>query len=287
MEHDAVVIDVMTPEDFAACHVAGAQNACIYEMVFPDRIAESIPGLHSEVVLYDATGAKRAAELAAERLTGIGYANVSILKGGLAAWRKAGLPVETGNPAVVEETPRNGMYQVDTGKSVLEWAGRNINNRHYGRIAIKSGELAINGAELTAGNLVLDMNSITNLDLQDSFWNGQLIRHLKSDDFFAVERFPTASFRLDGWKKVPGGAPEAPGGIATGELTVMDVTRPVKFPAMIAPQEPGVIKAHAFLDIDRTDWNVGYGSGKLYERLGMHLVHDIISLELFVLARMN
>jgi hypothetical protein len=52
----AVVVDVMTPEDFAACHLAGASNACVYEMVFLDRIAECAPGLETELIVYDETG---------------------------------------------------------------------------------------------------------------------------------------------------------------------------------------------------------------------------------------
>jgi rhodanese-related sulfurtransferase len=59
----AVVVDVMTPEEYAACHVAGAKNACVYEMVFLDHIAEQIPDRDAELIVYDATGTPRSAEL--------------------------------------------------------------------------------------------------------------------------------------------------------------------------------------------------------------------------------
>ena len=111
-----------------------------------------------------------------------------------------------------------------------------------------------------------------------------LIRHLLSDDFFAVERFPIASFKLTGWEVSADAAPEAPNGIATGDLTIKDVTRSISFPAIVASHEDGRIKAHALFDINRTLWNVCYGSCKLFERLGMHLVHDMITMELFVVA---
>ncbi len=283
---DAVVIDVMTPEDYASCHIAGAKSACIYEMVFLDRIAECVPDRNAKVVVYDASGTTRAAELARERLNMAGYGNVAILAGGLSAWRSAELPVETGDPADAAETVlKDGSYRIDVEKSSLEWIGRNLNNRHLGRIAIKEGTLFIQGGRLSGGSIVLDMDTISNLDLQDPAWRDMLHRHLKSDDFFAVERFPTASFRLTGWEAAEGASPEAPNGHASGELTIRDVTRPVSFPAIVAPQADGGIKAHAAFDIDRTLWNVCYGSGKLFERLGMHLVHDIISLELFISAR--
>lgn len=168
---------------------------------------------------------------------------------------------------------------------MLEWIGRNLNNRHFGRIAIKEGNLVIRGGRPSGGIVVLDMATITNLDLQDSAWRDLLTRHLKSDDFFAVERFPTSSFRLTGWEEAEGASPEARCGIAAGELTIRDVTRPISFSAIVSPQAHGSIKAHAAFDIGRTLWNVCYGSEKLFERLGMHLVHDIISLELFLLVR--
>jgi len=280
----AVVIDVMTPEDFAACHVAGAKNACIYEMVFLDRVAECVPERSTKLVVYDASGTTRSAEEARERLLRAGYHDVSILKGGLSAWRAAGLPVETG-----EQTPeaelKDGTYLIDTEKSIFEWIGRNLNNRHHGRIAIQSGEMTVQGGKLAAGGIVLDMNGITNSDLQDAGWRDMLIRHLKSDDFFAVARYPTASFRLTEWAAEAGAPPEAPNGAVSGDLTIRDVTRRISFQAIVAPQADGGIKAHAVFDFDRTLWNVCYGSGKLFERLGMHLVNDIITAELFIQAR--
>jgi polyisoprenoid-binding protein YceI len=72
-----------------------------------------------------------------------------------------------------------------------------------------------------------------------------------------------------------------------GLLTIRGKTRPLCFPAMVAAQADGILKAQASVDLDRTLWDVCYGSGKLYERLGMHLVNDLISLELFIAARVE
>lgn len=283
----AAVIDVMTPEEYAIRHVAGAKNACIYEMVFLDHIAEHVPGRDTELIVYDATGTTRSAELACERLLQAGYTHVSILSGGLAAWRDAGLPMEADQQAFVTEPElRDGTYRIDIEKSTLEWIGRNLNKRHYGSIAAQAGELVFASGKLSAGKIVLDMTTISNSDLQDPGWRDMLIRHLISDDFFAVERYPTASFTLNvnGWEAQAGASPEAPQGFVTGELTIKDVTRPISFPATVAPQHDGSIQAHAAFDIDRTLWNICYGSCRMFEHLGMHLVHDIISLELFVVA---
>ena len=67
----------------------------------------------------------------------------------------------------------------------------------------------------------------------------------RNDDFFAVKRFPTASFRLTGWEVQEGASPEAPNGIDTGNLTIRDVSRPISFPAIVAPQTDGGVKAHS------------------------------------------
>lgn len=282
----AVVIDVMTPEEYAIRHVAGAKNACIYEMVFLDHMAEQVPDRGTELIVYDATGTTRSAELARQRLLQAGYTHVSILAGGLAAWCDAGLPMEADQQALVAEVElRDGSYRIDIEKSSLEWIGRNLNKRHYGSIAVQAGELVVAGGKLSAGKIMLDMSTISNADLQDPGWRDMLIRHLLSDDFFAVARYPAASFTLNRWETQAGASPDAPQGIATGELTIRDVTRSISFPAIVAPQQDGSIQAHAAFDIDRTLWKVCYGSCRLFEHLGMHLVHDMISLELFVAAR--
>lgn len=280
----ALVVDIMTPEDFSACHVAGANNACVYEMVFLERVAEFATGKETKLVLYDKTGTTKTADEAREKLLRAGYGNVSILSGGLTAWRAAGLPVVTGEADTCETALLDGGYRIDTENSRLEWIGRNLNNRHFGRIDVRGGDLVIADGRLSAGNIVLDMNTISNLDLQDAFWRDMLITHLKSDDFFGVEHFPTASFTLTGWNEQEGASSEARNGFVTGELTIRDVSRRISFPAIVAPQLDGGIKAHTAFDIDRTLWNVNYGSSRLFERLGMHLVHDLISLELFVVA---
>jgi len=281
-----VVIDVLTPEDHAVCHIAGAHNACVYEIVFLDRVAEYVSDCETPIVVHDCTGTTRTAENAREKLIQAGYQSVFILSGGLSAWRSAGYPVEGSNPAGFAEISfHDGTYTIDLEKSRLEWIGRNLNNRHYGRIAIAGGELIVRNGFPTNGRVVLNMSSITDLDLQDDSLRELLNRHLKSDDFFAVDRFPTSLFELAGWKPLVEATPGAPNCTVTGSLTTKDIRRPVSFPAFIGPQEDGSIRAHVSFDIDRTLWNVLYGSGRLFDRLGMHLVHDFISLELFIVAK--
>ena len=281
----AVLLDVLPPEEYARRHLPGALNACIYEVVFLETVARLVPDRSTPIVVYDATGSTRASPLARERLVKAGYRDVSVLKGGLAAWAAAGYPLE---PAPGDE-PREPLlkdrtYRIDPEQSVLEWTGRNINNRHYGRITLAGGEIVIREGRLTSGTITLEMGSICNLDLRDEGYRGMLIAHLMSEDFFDVDRFPTATVTLSGWEAIAGATPGTPNYMVLGDLIIKGITREIRFPAVIAPQEDGSLKAQATVDFDRTLWNVDYGSGKLFERLGMHLVNDLISVELFIVA---
>jgi polyisoprenoid-binding protein YceI len=279
-----LVIDVLPPEVYAARHLPGACNACVYEIVFLEGVAGLAPDPAMSLVLYDASGTTMAAATAREKLLAAGYRDVLVLAGGLAGWYAAGFPVEPAAP-LPEPVLGDGIYRIDPSASVLEWIGRNFNNRHYGRIPFSGGDIVISGNELQRGEITLDMNGITNLDLQDDTYRQMLVNHLKSADFFAVDRFPTASISISGWQPLAGASPGRPDHTVQGELTIKGITRGITFPVAILLQEDGSIKAQTAFDIDRTDWNVTYGSGKLFEKLGMHLVHDRIDIELFIVAR--
>lgn len=280
-----LVIDVLPPEVYAGRHLPGACNACVYEMVFLEGVAGLAPEHATPIVLYDESGTTRAAATAREKLLAAGYWDVRTLIGGLAGWCAAGYPVEQAAAHQPEPVLKDGVYRLDPAASILEWTGRNFNNRHYGRIPFSVGEIVITDGELHGGKITLDMTGISNLDLQDETYRQMLISHLKSDDFFAVDRYPAASITLSGWQPIAGATPGTPDHTVQGELTIKGITREVKFPIAIAPQEDGSLKAQAAFDIDRTAWNINYGSGKLFEKLGMHLVHDRIDIELFIVAR--
>lgn len=280
-----LLIDILVPEEYAANHLPRALNACVYEMVFLDRMAELAPDRSRTVVIYDASGTTRAGATARDKLLAAGYRDVRILEGGLAGWCAAGYPLEQPGEPPREPQLLDGTYRIDAAASVLEWTGRNINNRHYGRIPVQGGAFTISGGELQEGGVTLDMTGITNLDLGDPNYRRMLVTHLKSDDFFDVARYPVAGMTLSGWEPLASASPGTPDHQLRGEMTIKDVTRPISVPVTVMPQEDGSIKVQAAFAIDRTDWNICYGSGKLFEKLGMHLVHDRIDIELFFVAR--
>jgi len=282
-DRQAVLIDVLPPEEYDCCHLPGAVNACVYEVAFLQRVGELVGNLTAPLVVYDATGTTLAAATAREKLLVAGYSDVRVLIGGLSGWSAAGYPL-AGDGLKPLPLLRDGSYCLAPDRSVLEWIGRNLNNRHCGRIAFAGGELAIAGGMLTGGSMTLNMQSISNLDLQDEGYRRMLVAHLRSEDFFAVDRYPLATISLKGWQQLAGATPGNANYTVSGELTIKDVTRTLFFPATVAPQEDGSIKAQAAFDLDRTLWNAGYGSGRLFERLGMHLVSDLITIELFIVV---
>ena len=281
----STLIDVMLPEDFAVKHIPGAMNACVYEMAFLDRITECATDRNQAIVVYDDSGTTMTARTAREKLVRAGFLNVAFLEGGQQAWQEAGFATGPDVPVAITPETGEGCYVLDVEKSVVEWSGRNISNRHHGRIAISEGMVVLENGRPVAGRFVLDMRSITNLDLNDAAWRDMLLRHLMSDDFFDVAQYPTVVFELHSASPIAACTPGTPNMEIAGSLTIKETTLPFCFPAIIAVQEDGSIKAQASIQFDRTLWNVCYGSGKMFERLGMHLVNDLISIELFVVAR--
>ena len=284
MSSDLTIIDVLLPEHYQAHHIPGAINACVYEVVFLDTVQRLVPDRNAPIVVYDTSRRSQASASAARKLQEQGYANVCELAEGIEGWTAAGFPLEPkgarmpGEPGLVDKS-----YRIDSEKSLVTWTGRNLGGRHTGKLAISHGELTIALGQLTGGRIVIDMQSLTDLDLQDTNYADMLVSHLLSEDFFEVSRYPSAEALLKGWRPIPEATPGRPNYLIDADLTIKGITHPVQFAAIIAPQADG-IKAQATLDIDRTAWNVTYGSGRLFEMLGMHLVNDMVTLEFFLVA---
>ena len=279
-----IVLDVTIPERYEAGHLPGALNACVHEVAFADTVAGLTPDKGRPIAVYDTSGRSRAGTLAAGKLERDGYGEVYEFTAGVEGWLAAGFPLEP-EGARPEEPPafRDRQYLIDRQRSTITWIGRNLAGRHTGTMAIAEGDLTIARGRLAGGRIVIDMRSIADVDLQEADYRSLLIAHLLSEDFFEVSRYPSAEAQLKGWRAIPGATPGTANYMIEADLTIKGITHGVSFGACIEPQAD-CIKAQAALDIDRTRWNVTYGSGKLFERLGMHLVNDLVTLEFFLVA---
>lgn len=157
--------------------------------------------------------------------------------------------------------------KVDASKSKVLWLAKKVGGQHNGDIKLKEGVLIFKGKELKGGNFTVDMTSINTTDLQGE-WKGKLDVHLKNDDFFAVEKFPTSTLVF---KKI--GKKSANTYVVEADLTIKGITNPITFDIVA---NKGV--ANATLMIDRTKYDVKYGS-KNFGALADRAIDDEFELK--------
>lgn len=284
IQEGALLIHTLPAGHFEKTHLPGAINACVYQVTFLDDVRAKSADKDRIIILYGSSSRSVDAATAAEKLNRAGYHKVFVLNGGIAAWRAAGLSVEGDtvegdiNPAT-QLPSLDGHYQLDTAASVLGWSGRNQNNKHFGTLLLKSGHLTVQGRSLR-GELVVDMDTLENINLAGDQLQPILIAHLKSDDFFFTELFPTATLVIDQGEIADPPYMTCANATLKGLLTLRGVTKDLDFPATITLREDGSLGLEAHFDLDRTRWNVIYGSTRFFEHLGMHTVFDQISIEL-------
>ena len=282
------LIDVLPPEHFDQGHLPGAENACVFEVVFIDAVSSLQPDQAAVIVVYGFSGETREAPVAAEKLRRAGYSAVRVLDGGIAAWSAAGFPLERTSTAaaaiwVPALPPPDGRYTVSAGESTIGWTGRNPNGKHFGTVDLASGEVTITNGRFS-GDFEIDMATIVSTDLAGDPYHQVLIDHLLSDDFFFVKRFPAVRFELTQMVPLDTGRFGAPNYTVTGTLDMVGVKKTLGFPAVAVPRTDGAVVVSANFDIDRTRWGVVYGADRFFAHLGKHLVFDTISIELRLVA---
>jgi polyisoprenoid-binding protein YceI len=182
------------------------------------------------------------------------------------------------------EKPENAVVaNIDPERSTISWLGTKVTGQHDGTIGLANGELYLIGDQLVGGNIVMDMAAIQVLDIEDPEMNARLQGHLQSDDFFSTESFPEATFEMANIVKLEEAPAGEPNYTISGNLTIKGITHGVTFPAFVDVKE-GVITANADFDLDRTMWDVRFGSGRFFEGLGDNLIHDNFNIKLDVTA---
>ncbi|HMR44608.1 MAG TPA: YceI family protein [Saprospiraceae bacterium] len=172
----------------------------------------------------------------------------------------------------------SGTVKVNTKTSKLAWKAYKVTGAHEGFIQIKDGSLQFADGVLTGGNFVIDMTTITCTDLEGE-WNQKLVGHIKSDDFFGVESHPTAKFVIT--KAIPYGTPGSYK--IVGDLTIKGKTNQIKFNANVKDSN-GAVNAEAKIVVDRSDYDVRYGSGSFFDSLGDKTIYDEFDLTVNLVA---
>jgi polyisoprenoid-binding protein YceI len=200
-----------------------------------------------------------------------------------------------GDPVKKEHgTETSDYFKIDTSQSEATWIGAKITGRHNGTFTIQEGQLDLHDSKLVGGRILFDMTAITAKDKSlDAQSNEKLTKHLRSEDFFDVERYPTAEFEIthvvpyDSTIKTPASKIASddyrvkdPSHLITGNLTIKKEKKSITFPAKIRMSD-GEIKAKANFNIDRTQWGLIYRAD---ESLGNKTIRPEVNIGFDVLA---
>lgn len=156
---------------------------------------------------------------------------------------------------------------VNVAESNIHWLGKKVTGQHEGNLSLTSGVLTMTDGTLTGGTFVVDMNSMTCTDLQGSS-AANLIGHLKSDDFFGVETNPEAQLIITNVDDKGNGV----FGI-TGDFTIKGITHPASFDLTITDKT-----ASANVVIDRSKYDIRYGSNTFFDNLGNKAIYNDFEL---------
>ena len=165
-----------------------------------------------------------------------------------------------------------GTQKVDAAKSSVKWLGKKVTGEHFGSISVKEGSLEVANGKVTGGKVVIDMQSLVVEDVKDAGMNAKLTGHLKSDDFFGVATFPTAELAIT--KVVSNGNSHT----FSGNLTIKGITNPASFTATSAKDGKSTVYKGT-LTIDRSKYNVRYGSKSFFDDLGDKVIYDDFTLD--------
>jgi polyisoprenoid-binding protein YceI len=157
--------------------------------------------------------------------------------------------------------------KVDASKSTINWLAKKITGQHSGVVSLQEGALVFKGKKLVGGTFTVDMTSLTATDLKGEYL-GKLNGHLKSDDFFSTEKFPTSTLIF---KTIATKAKDLY--TVTADLTIKGITSPVTFDMATTADS-----ATTTFNLDRTKYDIKYGSKSFFASIGDKAIYDEFEL---------
>ncbi len=173
--------------------------------------------------------------------------------------------------------PTPKPYKVDAAKSTFKWTGKKVAGEHWGYVKFSGGQLTTENNVVTGGAFAVDMTTIDVQDLQGE-WAGKLAGHIKGDDFFAADKFPSSNLVLKSVTSKGGNEYDV-----KADLTIRGVTNEVMFPATITTSATEVTTKATF-KINRTKFGIKYGSGSFFDNLGDKAINDEFTVEVNLVA---
>ena len=169
-------------------------------------------------------------------------------------------------------------YNANIDESTVLWtASKVVGKTHNGTLNLASGSVDIESGKLTGGSFELDMTTIANTDVEGE-WKAKLEGHLKSEDFFSVEKFKTSSLKFTNVTSTGDNTYNV-----TADITIKGKTESISFPATVSV-DGAKLKATAKLTIDRSKFDVRYGSSSFFDDLGDKAISDEFTIEVNLVA---
>ena len=188
-----------------------------------------------------------------------------------------------GTGTLPAETPaKSTSLPVDVSKSTMQWTAKKVTGQHNGTVKLSGGALQVKGSKLAGGTFSMDMTSITVSDITDPSGNAKLTGHLKSEDFFSVEKHPASTFTITKAAPVAGAKTGEPNYTITGNLTIKGITHPITFPATVKING-NAAEATARLEVDRTKWDIKYRAA-IIGTVADKVIEDNFTIDLKIVA---
>ncbi|PSR56355.1 lipid-binding protein [Adhaeribacter arboris] len=196
--------------------------------------------------------------------------------------------------ATLNGTPRNPVkkattkavaattLEADPAASTINWTAKKVGGQHTGTVKLSKGSLQVNGKKLVGGTFVMDMTTITDVDITNEEFNKKLTGHLKSEDFFSVEKNPTSTFKITKAAPIASTKAGEPNYTITGDLTIKGITNPVTFPATVKVDGANA-EALAKVEIDRIKYDIKFRSSMLGTAADK-IIDDIFVMDIKLVA---
>lgn len=159
--------------------------------------------------------------------------------------------------------PAAGAAEVDIKNSEFDWYGSKVTGDHYGKIFLRESTLEEKDGKVIGGEFIMDMTTFTVENIDSPKYEKKFLDHMKSNDFFEVEKYPTATLKIN---KIDGNNVE-------GDLTIKGKTNPVYFTMV---QNGDMVTGE--MKFDRTKYGMIYNSGNFFKDLGDKVIHDEVVL---------
>jgi polyisoprenoid-binding protein YceI len=178
------------------------------------------------------------------------------------------------------DTKKESVMTVSPAESSVEWLGKKVTGKHNGEVKVRQGNIVLDErGQIKSAYVQVDMQTITCEDLKDPETNAKLVGHLKSDDFFSVEKFPYAEIKLNKFES----GKERGTYTASGDLTIKGKTHPISIPFTYNAAD-GKMTASGSFTFDRSDYDVRYGSTSFFDNLGDKAIYDDVQLDFTVVG---